>query len=88
MRITAKEARALAGPSVQDHVDAVYPKIRAAAEKKKRSVSLHDHFWVHEGYSRTENYKEAVALLENDGFNVAFFCEERQCVDMYTVVRW
>jgi hypothetical protein len=28
------------------------------------------------------------ALVRADGYTVEFFCEERQFVDMYTVVKW
>lgn len=86
-RITAAEARNLAGPTVQERVDEVYPKIREAAEKGKRYVNLHD-FWAHEGYSKTDAYKQACMILEGDGYKVSFFYEERQFVDMYTVVEW
>lgn len=87
-RITAAEARNLAGPTVQERVDEVYPLIEKAAQEKKRKIALHDDFWVREGYSGTKDYHEAVKLLENDGYKVRFFYEERQFVDMYTTVEW
>lgn len=87
-RITAQEARELAGPSVQEQVDLVYPKIREAAEKGARVIHLHDSFWVHDGYSRTDAYNQACMILEGDGYKVRFFYEERQFVDMYTIVEW
>lgn len=86
--ITANEARGLAGPSVQERVDMIEDTIRKAAENKKRSVALHDSFWVNEGYSQTNDYKQAVKILEGLGFKVRFFYEERQFVDMYTIVEW
>jgi hypothetical protein len=86
-KITAAEARKLAGPTVQERVDEVYPKIREAAEKGKRSIALHE-WWAHEGYSRTDEYKQACMILEGDGFKVDFFYEERQFVNMYTTVEW
>ena len=87
-KITAQEARKLAGPTVQERVDEVYPMIREAAEKKLRHVNLRDTFWVNEGYSKTNEYKQACMILEGDGYKVSFFYEERQFVDMYTVVEW
>lgn len=87
-RITAQEARKLAGPTVQEHVDDVYPLIREAAEKGQRSVALRDSFWVQGGYSKTDAYKQACMVLEGDGYKVRFFYEERQFVDMYTIVEW
>jgi len=87
-RITAAEARNLAGPTVQERVDEVYPKIREAAEKGKRFVVLRDNFWVNDGYSGTNEYKQACMILEADGFKVSFFYEELQFVNMYTSVEW
>lgn len=86
--ITANEARGLAGPTPQERVDMLDDVIRKAAANKKRSVALHDPFWVNEGYSRTKDYVEACDLLEKNGFKVRFFYEERQFVDMYTIVEW
>ena len=86
-KITAQEARNLAGPTAQERVNEVYPKIREAAEKGKRYVNLHD-WWANAGYSKTNEYKQACMILEGDGYKVSFFYEERQFVDMYTVVEW
>ena len=86
-KITAEEARKLAGPTVQERVDEVYPQIREAAEKGKRSIALHS-WWANEGYSGTVEYKLACKILEDDGYKVKLFYEERQFVDMYTVVEW
>lgn len=86
--ITANEARGLAGPTVQERVDMLEDQIRKAAENKKRSIALHDDFWVNGGYSQTNDYKQAVKILEGLGFKVRFFYEERQFVDMYTIVEW
>lgn len=87
-KITAAQARELAGPTVQERVDAVYPLIEQAAKSKKRGVHLHDDFWTNGGYQQTEDWKAAVELLKKDGYNVRFFYEERQFVDMYTIVEW
>ena len=86
-KITAAEARKLAGPTVQERVDEVYPLIREAAEKGKRYINLHD-WWANEGYRDTVEYKQACMILEGDGFKVSFYYEERQFVSMYTVVEW
>lgn len=87
-KITAAEARRLAGPTVQERVDEVYPLIREAAEKGKRFVTLRDSFWVNDGYSKTKEYQQACMILEGDGYKVSFFYEERQFVNMYTTVEW
>ena len=86
--ITANEARGLAGPTPQERVDMLDDVIRKAAAAKKRSIALHDPFWVNEGYSGTAEYHEACKILEKQGFAVKFFYEERQFVDMYTIVEW
>ena len=86
-KITAHEARELAGPTVQERVDAVYPLIRKAAEEKRREIHLHD-WWANSEYGGTKDYKQACDILRADGYTVEFFYEERQFVDMYTVVKW
>lgn len=73
MKITAAEARELAGPTPQERVDAVYPQIREAAGKGRRSIRIGGDFWAHEGYGGTAAYKEAVRLLEADGYTVEFY---------------
>lgn len=87
-KITAQEARKLAGPTAQDYVNEVYPLIRAAATAHKRSLNLTDDFWVNGGYSSSDPWKEAKKILESDGFIVRFFYEERQFVNMFTIVEW
>lgn len=86
-KITAQEARELAGPTVQDRVDEVYPLIRKAAEEKKHEVQLHS-WWADAGYSGTKDWKEACEILRKDGYTVEFFYAEYQFVSMYTVVKW
>lgn len=87
-RITALEARELAGPTIEEHVEYAYELIRAAATKKYRSTELTSDFWINEGYSRTKNWNKACDILRADGFTVDFFYEERQFVNMFTVVKW
>lgn len=87
-RLTAAQARELAGPTVDERVDAALIDIRAAADRKQREVFLHGDFWVHGGYSETADYKAARKMLQDLGYTVEFFYEERQFVNMYTVVKW
>jgi hypothetical protein len=86
-RITAAEARRLAGPSIQERVDEVYPLIREAAENGGRSIDLHG-WWADEGYSGSADWKQACKILEGDGYTVKFFYAEYQFVSMYTTVEW
>jgi hypothetical protein len=90
--ITAKEARELSGPTFEEQVEVelefVYGDIRTAAENKTRQVNLHSEFWTLGGYNNTDEYKAAVKKLEELGYTVEFFYEERQFVNMYTIVKW
>ena len=87
-KITAAEARELAGLTVEERVDEVFNLIREAAKNKKRSLALHDDFWSRGGYNRTEEWRDACGMLSSEGFEVEFFYEEKQFVNMYTVVKW
>lgn len=87
-KITAQEARELAGPTVQERVDAVYPLIREAATKGKRDIMLRDKFWADGGYSASKDWQQAVMILEGDGYKVGFYYNESQFVDMATTVEW
>lgn len=87
--LTAQEARKLAGvDEIQKHVENALKEIEEAAKKGERFVHLHDDFWVSSGYSRTKDYNEACERLRKLGYEVKFFYEERQFVNMYTVVKW
>lgn len=90
--ITAKEARDLAGPTfeerVKEQLEFAYERIKLAAENKHRSVNLTNEFWSRGGYSGTDEYKAAVKQLKVLGFEVEFFYEELQFVNMYTIVKW
>lgn len=86
--ITADEARALSGPSVEEYVEAACESIRNAATEKKNMISLMGDFWCRGGYDNTESYKQATKMLEDLGFKVEFFYEELQFVNMYTIVKW
>lgn len=86
--ITAKEARELSGPTVEDHLAEAHAAIRKAAENKKREVALHSSFWVNEGYKGTKDWHKAKNNLTDLGFTVEFFYEERQFVNAYTKVSW
>lgn len=54
--ITAAEAREMAGPTIRERVEALDPLIRAAAEKGKREIILHD-WWANVGYARGKEWK-------------------------------
>jgi hypothetical protein len=86
--LTAAEARKLSGATAQEEVEEALKSIEHEAKGGYRSVSLHGQFWAHEAYSGTKKYKEAKKILEDLGYKVEFFYEQKQFVDMYTVVKW
>ena len=93
MVITAKEARELAGPTDAERaeraLETAFREIRfAAAERKQRSIHFRDDFWARGGYDNTKSYKLAVERLEELGFDVKFFYEADQLVDMGVVISW
>ena len=88
MKITAAEAKSLAGLTIEERVDLVFDQIREAATKRKRELHLTDDFWSRGGYSETPEWKKAKQLLTAEGFKVDFFYEEKQFVNMYTLVKW
>ena len=72
---------------VAEQVGIALETIRQKAEDGHSSAALHN-WWADKGYSRTDDYNRAVAVLQGLGFDVKFFYEERQFVDMYTIVSW
>lgn len=90
--ITAEEARRLAGPTLEEKVEAIADGIKKAAEEKKRRyvppASQDPDLWITGGYERSQEWLEAKKRLESLGYKVTFFYEERQFVDMYTVIEW
>lgn len=88
-RLTATEAKELAGPTVDECVDMALEKIREMATNKKRQVALHTEFWTYGGYHKTPEWKAAVKQLEELGYKVSFYYDG-QCgfLDMYTLVKW
>lgn len=93
-RLTASEARRIAGRSLDEKIDAILEAIRRAANEKKRVLATGwDHkededLWIQGGYGRTDDWKTAVEILEDLGYKVTFFYEECQFVNMYTKVEW
>jgi hypothetical protein len=91
-RLTAAEAREIAGPTFDEivnlQVDSVCVLIREAATRKERNVVPRDSFWVDGGYSNTKEWLAAKGILETMGYTVKFIYEERQFVEMYTCISW
>jgi hypothetical protein len=88
MKFTAKEAQKFVVVTAEEEVADIESLIEKAARENKREVRLLNNFWVNEGYVGTEKYKAACKILEENGYTVEFFYEEKQFVNMYTVVKW
>jgi hypothetical protein len=92
--ITAEEARNIAGRTVAEMVEAIGPKIEELAKAKMRKLRTgydwpqDKGLWIDGGYNNTAHWREAKAMLEAQGFKVSFFYEERQLVDMFTLIEW
>ena len=93
--ITAAQARELAGPTLQEKVEALNEAIKAAATLKKRQLrtgwdyDAHPELWIQGGYSSTEEWKQAKKMLEDLGYKVSFYYREASiAVDMYTIIEW
>lgn len=89
-RLTAAQARELAGPTVSERVDEVLKQIKEVASPptRARRLNLMEPFWANGGYGNEKNWTEAKKQLEDLGYKVTFFYEERQFVNMFTVVEW
>ena len=93
--ITAEEAKKLAGATVKEQVEAIFPFIRKAAEEKKRILRTgweykdDTELWIGGGYSKSPEWMEAKKILEELGYIVGFYYKEGQlAVDMYTTIEW
>lgn len=92
--ITANEARELAGPTLEEKVEALGRRIEELAKEGRRVLRCgYDYdqdqdLWIHGGYSSTEDWKKATQILRDKGFEVDFYYTELQFVDMYTRVKW
>lgn len=87
-RLTAQEAKKLAGLTAEEQVDAALAKVEGAAKNSQRFINLHDKFWVDGGYDNSKEWVEAKRQLVELGYTVEFFYEEKQFVNMYTIIKW
>ena len=94
-RLTAADARRLAGPTLSDKIDALLETIHTRAAGGHHSVRCgYDHkadddLWVHGGYKPTDEWHEARKQLETLGYTVSFYYNDgTQFVDMYTLIEW
>lgn len=86
--ITAKEARELAGPTIEEMAEFFDKPIREAATKKERSVTVYHGALENEAYSNTKRWKEFVAYMAKLGFVAELYYYEGQFVDMRITIKW
>jgi hypothetical protein len=93
-RLTAAEARKLAGPTVQERVDDILVAIEKLAKQGKRQLRTgwdYDkdrELWIDGGYSNTPEWREAIKILSELGYKAQFYYNCGQFVDMYTLIKW
>ncbi len=94
-KFTAKDAKRVAGPTVEERVDMILVAIEEAAKNKKRELktgwdySEDNDLWVNQGYSRTKDWLQAKKILEDLGYQVEFYYQVHSiAVDMYTLIKW
>lgn len=93
-RLTAQQAKELAGETVEEKVDKLLIAVEKAAKAKKRKLRTgwdyqpDKDLWIDGGYSTTKEWKEAKKILEDLGYEVTFYYNECQFVDMYTLIEW
>jgi len=91
--ITADEAREIAGvlnPRVEEFITRGNKSIKEAAHNGKRRTIVRDSDVSQAGYITPPGKLWTVAsdYFTNKGFNVSFFYEERQFVDMGMLIEW
>jgi hypothetical protein len=86
--ITAKEARELAGPTIEEMAEFFDKPIREAAAKKERSITVYHGALESEAYSNTKRWKEFVAYMAKLGFGAELYYYEGQFVDMRITIKW
>ena len=70
-KITASQARQIAGPDIEDHVNDAYQAIRNAAENGSFEVVLEDEFWGPTNWnSESGAWNSAASILNDAGFKV------------------
>jgi hypothetical protein len=93
-RLTAAQAREIAGTTVSEKVDALLERIHDFAERKKRSIKIgrddcpDTDFWVQGAYKDNDDFHQAKRELEALGYSVNFWYEEKQFVDMFLEISW
>ena len=84
-RITAKQAREIMSINLEEILNDVYQKIRAAAENQESQIALKEGFWCRD----TKKWLEVKDILQESGFEVVFYYrKEYPFLDAYTIISW
>jgi hypothetical protein len=88
-KITAEEARKIAGLSVEEEVDIVFDLIREAATDKERSIKvMHNNLWATGGYAKSPHWVKACKILNEEGFKTDYYFSEDYSYVGFTIVSW
>lgn len=94
---TAKQAKELAGPSLEEKVECLLESIKRVASPPLKQRELrcgwehkdHPSLWINGGYGRDADWHKAKKMLEDLGYKVSFYYNDGLfAVDMYTLVEW
>jgi len=86
--ISAKEARQISGPTIEEMCEFFDPHIRAAAEQKEKSVTVFHGQLENEAYSNTTIWKKFVEEMKKHGFDASLYYYEGQFVVMRITIHW
>lgn len=86
--ITAKEARELSGPTIEEIAEFFDRPIREAASKKERKITIYHGQLENEAYGRTKRWAEFVEYMHNLGFKAELYYYEGQFVHMRITISW
>lgn len=93
--ITAAEARKLAGPTIEEKVQALLVKVEELAKQGKRQLrggydyDADSDIWVMGGYEGTPDWQKAKKILEGLGYKVEFYYNDSSmAADLYTIIKW
>lgn len=89
--ITAKEAKQISGPTMEDYLSEIEPKIKAAASSGGREVLIRSEpyaRWLYSESSLSGESKKAVDKLRELGYELSLYYKESQFVDMGLIIKW
>lgn len=94
LSFTAADARLSMPRGANEICEDILIRVRELASQGKNKLRTgydyggDEDVWIHGGYKGSDIWKKCVALLEEAGFSATFVYEERQFVDMCTIIEW